>query len=843
MTGEPRDPAPAATRPKRRVRFGLGGRLAGALLVVVSLFLLANYLIERTTWDTAQRVAHIEDEREPYTHLAEVLDGALAAYDRAVLARIDPHAPATPAAVEAARASLLTAAGDYRRTVGDRAVRLPPDLLDERITGHVHEAHALIESSSKRPALVAAYRAKLDALAADATHGSAAAPDLPATERALKALNQAFDSDAQDGSESHIAALAAAETDLRRALGTARAVRLRGEQDALAAAGDALTHFDRHLTRDIQQYKAGSRELVTLVHAGVAEPAREDQANADREAGATITAARRSLAKVTVALVLLVALVWLALAHDFMRPMRQLAHAARSMVAGNLGARAEVGGSQELDELAQAFNSLADDLASARQAAAEHQEQLEERVHERTAALAHLADHDPLTELPNQRRMRRHLEETLTVAAGGVGLILVELDQFKVLNDHLGRQLGDQVLQAASARVRAVAGTSGFAARSGGVEFTVVGVGLSAGAALALAQRVVHEFQQPLAIAGRELVLPVSVGVAVAPEHAGDAAALLAAAGAALTRAKAEGGNRACLYRTEFSIAEETRAQLERALRRAWEEGALEVLYQPRVALHSLELDGVEALLRWRRTDGQLISPEEFLSVAERSGLILELGDFVLQAAVEQAAAWRRAGWSDARVAVNVAAEQLIAGGFAARVEHCLARARLPARALELEIAEAALDTGPHTIAAVARLREQGVEIALDEFGTGAASLMRLERLPLSRVKIDRTLIGEVDSNPRIAAVVRSIIRLCDDLALRVIALGVERASQLQALTGHGPLSIQGYWLARPMPGPDLLLWRATAREHLESLARPETPVRRAAVVALGVARRGRRRG
>ena len=267
------------------------------------------------------------------------------------------------------------------------------------------------------------------------------------------------------------------------------------------------------------------------------------------------------------------------------------------------------------------------------------------------------------------------------------------------------------------------------------------------------------------------------------------------------------------------------------------------MLYQPRVALHSLELDGVEALLRWRRADGQLVSPEEFLSVAERSGLILELGDFVLQAAVEQAAAWRRSGWSDARVAVNVAAEQLIAGGFAARVEHCLARARLPARALELEIAEAALDTGPHTIATVARLREQGVEIALDEFGTGAASLMRLERLPLSRVKIDRTLIGEVDSNPRVAAVVRSIIRLCDDLALRVIALGVERASQLQALTGHGPLSIQGYWLARPMPGPDLLLWRATAREHLESLAHSETPVRRAAVVALGVARRGRRRG
>ena len=167
----------------------------------------------------------------------------------------------------------------------------------------------------------------------------------------------------------------------------------------------------------------------------------------------------------------------------------------------------------------------------------------------------------------------------------------------------------------------------------------------------------------------------------------------------------------------------------------------------------------------------------------------------------------------------------------------------MPARALELEIGEPALETGPQTIAALARLREQGVEIALDEFGAAAASLTRLERLPLSRVKIDRSLIGEIDSNPRIAAVVHSIIRLCDDLALRVIALGVERTSQLKALTGHGPLSIQGYWLARPMPGPDLLLWRASAREHLESLARPETPVRRAAVVALGVARRGRRRG
>ena len=325
-------------------------------------------------------------------------------------------------------------------------------------------------------------------------------------------------------------------------------------------------------------------------------------------------------------------------------------------------------------------------------------------------------------------------------------------------------------------------------ARLGGDEFTVLLENVQSHAQVeARAAEIVATLQQPLSVDGRVLTTSASVGASLYPDHATDAEGLLRAADVALFRAKELGRNRMTLYSPALYDAAAQRFRLEQSLRRAVENGELLLMYQPLVSLHTFEAHAVEALLRWRKPDGRVATASEFIHIAEKTGIIHELTGWILHAAATTAAAWRAQGWHRASVAINVSPAQFFESDFVEHVARTLELTGLPASALELEITETVFQTGPATIESLRRLRDLGVAVALDDFGIGYSSLTSLEQLPITRVKLDRLLVAGVDSNPRSAAIVRSIVALCHGLGLQVVAEGVERPEQLEFLVPLRP--------------------------------------------------------
>src|SRR5947208_2203909 len=478
------------------------------------------------------------------------------------------------------------------------------------------------------------------------------------------------------------------------------------------------------------------------------------------------------------------------------------AEAPRLRPGGDRGARAPRGGSAEIDELAESFNTRADRIAHAEAELRAHQTELEQRVAERTRQLHHLAHHDPLTQLPNRRSLAAQLESALSRAGSGqrLALLFVDVDNFKSINDTLGHSFGDRVLQHIAERLHAATGPAGRLARLGGDEFTVLLEDVKSSEQVeARAADIVATLQEPLLVDGRVLTTGASVGASLYPDHAGDAEGLLRAADVALFHAKELGRNRFALYSPALYDAAAQRFRLEQSLRRAVENGDLLLMYQPQVVLHSFESTAVEALLRWRRGDGRIVTATEFIHVAEDTGLIHELTDWILHTAVSTAAGWRADGWPQATVAINVSAPQFFESDFVDHVARTLEASGLPASALELEITETVFQTGSATIDSLRQLRALGVTIALDDFGIGYSSLTSLEQLPISRVKLDRLLVAGVDTNPRSAAILRSIVALCHGLGLQVVAEGVERAAQLEFLARCGPIGVQGFLLGKPV--------------------------------------------
>jgi diguanylate cyclase (GGDEF)-like protein len=370
------------------------------------------------------------------------------------------------------------------------------------------------------------------------------------------------------------------------------------------------------------------------------------------------------------------------------------------------------------------------------------------------------------------------------------------------VNDSLGHEFGDRVLTEIGERMRQITGESGFIARLGGDEFTLVFPYSGDSTEVEqMAGQLVDGFKRPLTIDLRDVSVGVSCGVAMFPEHGRDATSLLRAADAALFRAKELGRNRLCFHEPSMLVDASNRVRIEQALRKAIKGGDFLLHYQPQVCLGTERANSVEALLRWRRSDTEIVTASEFVQIAEQSGLMLDLNDWVLDNAARAVRNWRDSGWPDARVAVNVSAQQFVAGNFVSTIERLLRRHDLPPDALELELTENMLQTGAITVETLHALRELGVATALDDFGTGFSSLTSLEQLPLSRVKLDRRLIAEVDHNPRAAAIARSIIVLCRNLGLAITTEGVERHEQLDFLAGCGDVSVQGYLVSRPMEG------------------------------------------
>ncbi len=565
-------------------------------------------------------------------------------------------------------------------------------------------------------------------------------------------------------------------------------------------------------------------ENVAVAEEAVIAPAEfapQETSSVDADDAARAARSRNLLIAISIGVVLLTLGVTVLTVRGLMTQMRRLIEGARRVARGEAAAVAP-GGIRELDVLAGEFNAMSTQLAAARAQNEHYQRDLETRVAQRTEQLHYQAAHDPLTLLPNRRELSRLLDEALERARSDgscIGIFLVDLDHFKVVNDGMGHGFGDRVLIAMAERLRSLTPAGGFAARLGGDEFTVVAAGAAdVDAIRATGWNLVRAFQQPLHVEGRELILSVSVGASLFPEHATDADGLLRAADSALFRAKALGRSQLALFAPEMLDAAESRFSTEQSLRRAVERGEFELVYQPEVDSVTFEITSVEALLRWRLPDGRSASPGEFLAVAEESGLITEISDWVLREAVLAAGRWHRSGWRDVRVAINVSSRQLVDLGFVGRVAELLAAEKLPPSAIEIELTENVLQTGAHTIKTLEGLRQLGVPTALDDFGTGYSSLASLEQLPLTRVKLDRSLVDSIDSNPRAAAISRAILGLCDGLGLAVTAEGVERLAQFDVLMRHQPLTLQGFLLARPLNEGQVLDARASMPAHLTGL-------------------------
>jgi diguanylate cyclase (GGDEF)-like protein len=503
-------------------------------------------------------------------------------------------------------------------------------------------------------------------------------------------------------------------------------------------------------------------------------------------------------------------------------PVRRIRSATLKIAGGETGARVRRGGIRELDDLAISFNLMAEQLADAKATARNYQEQLEARVKLRTRELRHLAEHDPLTLLPNRRQLFTHLKAAVARAeasASYVGVFFVDLDNFKNINDSLGHAFGDRMLSAIAARLLATTSTAGFAARLGGDEFTVVYDGVKDVEAVdSFGQDLVRAFQAPIVVDGRHLMISISVGASMYPDHGGDAEALLRAADAALFRAKALGRSQLVVFSPALLEAASAKFTTEQGLRYALERDEFELVFQPEIDAAALNTRLVEALLRWRLPDGRCALPGEFLAIAEESGLILEINDWVLRTSIETAAQWHHGPWPEARVAINLSSRQLLDTRFVDRFTGLLGEHQLPARCIEIELTENVLQTGATTIEVLRQLRSHGVSIALDDFGIGYSSLASLEQLPLTRVKLDRALIASLHTSPRSAAIARALVGLCHDIGLEVTAEGIECREQLALLADLSPIYLQGFLLARPVPADQVLSLISRLPDHLASL-------------------------
>lgn len=828
-------------RRRLQPRFGIGTRLTLGLAAVAAVVLAAHVLATRTTRAAVEAVRSMRTVHEPLAHRASVILQELGAYDRAVGDDLESDSSRNLPAIAAAGDALQSAVERYFN--GSPRPDLTPATrtLRDELLAHIQAGRQLALDARERAqwrqerwqALDRVYHLIATAGGTGLTiHGQVIArPSLSALAKAIDAVRYSYGPPGLTAARERRfeAVLRSNAAQLSRSPGTAwmsvvqsdfeRAVRLRIDLERLdsrdLAARRALLDQSGVLTSEVQN------ELQ--------EPARRGLLDAARHAAVSAEAAEHTVTASGLAVLIVMAVVSALLLASISLPVRRLTAATRLLAGGDRTVRAPRGGSAEIDELAGSFNTMADRIAQAEVELRAHQAELERHVAERTRQLHHLAHHDPLTQLPNRRQLAGRLAGALTRArqtGRRVALLFVDMDNFKSLNDTLGHNFGDRVLQGIAARLEAAAGTNSLVARLGGDEFTLLIEELRTVEEVEeRAAGLVATLQQPLTIEGRALATTASVGASLFPDHADDPEGLLRAADVALFRAKELGRNRFALYRPALYDAAAQRFRLEQALRQAVEAGELLLMFQPEVALGSCEVNALEALLRWRKPGGRIATATEFIHIAEKSGLIHELTSWVLRSATSTVAAWRAAGWRDARVAINVSPPQFFESDFVSQIANTLESAGLPPGALELELTETVLQTGTATIDALRRLRELGISIALDDFGIGYSSLTSLEQLPISRVKLDRMLIEGVDSNPRSAAIVRSIVTLCHGLGLQVVAEGVERPTQLEFLTHCGPLAVQGYLLAHPVeadaaPG-EAQAASARARAHLAAAPAP----------------------
>lgn len=422
------------------------------------------------------------------------------------------------------------------------------------------------------------------------------------------------------------------------------------------------------------------------------------------------------------------------------------------------------------------------------------------RVAQAERELDTLAHTDPVTGLPNRRATYLRLEREMTLPHGVFALLLIDLDNFKTVNDTAGHAAGDELLRTVAKTIGGVVGDGGLVGRIGGDEFAVILAPVAQRqAALDVAHAIVGALSVPFALGHGEVLATASIGMCLYPDDAASTAELVSSADTALYRAKHAGRNQVVDFRPEMTLAAQRRVCIERELRKAIAAGALEVHYQPQFESTGRRVVGVEALVRWHHPDLGAVAPAEFIPVAEETGMIVALGSWVLRRACRDAAGWRRAGLPALSVAVNVSARQMREPAFVADVLDALAASGLPAASLELELTESMLMEKVETaIAFMQQIRAAGVRLSIDDFGNGYSSLAYLQAFPINQLKIDRSFVRLLPRGGEATA--RAIIALARGFGLTVLAEGVEERAQLDWLHDGGCEYVQGFLLGRPMP-------------------------------------------
>ena len=423
--------------------------------------------------------------------------------------------------------------------------------------------------------------------------------------------------------------------------------------------------------------------------------------------------------------------------------------------------------------------------------------------------LAHQAHHDALTGLPNRVLFNDRLEKSIEKSKRNntkIALLFIDLDHFKEINDSLGHNIGDEVLKIATQRLNNIIRKEDTLARLGGDEFTIILEDIKQGQnASLLAQKIITSIGEALVIENNSLYVSCSVGISLYPDDGNTTQNLLKYAESAMYKAKDEGRNNFQFYSTEMTELAFERVVMEASLRESLKNEDFLVYYQPQIDAKKHKIIGMEALVRWKHPTIGLVSPAKFIPLAETTGLIIELDQFVMKTAMKQVSQWYNNGLAPGVLALNLAVKQLQHKNFISILSRLLAETQCKPQWVELEVTEGQIMTNPEeAIKTLRQMNEMGIDIAVDDFGTGYSSLSYLKKLPINKLKIDQSFVRDLPTDEEDAAIAKSVIALAHSLNLNIIAEGVESKEQEEFLVTNGCNNIQGYLYSKPMPAADM---------------------------------------
>lgn len=487
------------------------------------------------------------------------------------------------------------------------------------------------------------------------------------------------------------------------------------------------------------------------------------------------------------------------------KPIDELIDATRQIASGNYQPKISIDSQDELGELADAFRTMGDQLEDSNQ------------------QIAHLAYFDPLTQLPNRNTLKVMLGSIIEQARrqdACLAVLFIDLDDFKKVNDRLGHQAGDELLVKIGERLQKCLRTGDVLvgtgqdeipdqviSRRGGDEFNAILNNVHNGREAALvAERLIMDINEPLMIHGSQVAVGASIGVAMFPEDGDDAEVLLRNADLAMYQAKLQGKNKYYLFTAAMNAQVHERLELEQSVARGLQRNEFELYYQPKIDLATMSIGGFEALIRWINPERGVVSPAEFIPLAEESQLIHDIGHWVMAEALHQINQWADILPKGVRIAINISARQMAQENFAEHLISLAEQFQVPLTRLEVELTETSILTDEVLVKQhLYALRTVGVKISLDDFGTGYSSLTFLRNLPIDTVKIDRSFVMRLQDDEESQAIVLSVLELCRKLDLETVAEGIETAEQISFLASNGCDEGQGYLFARPMPADEVL--------------------------------------